>query len=66
MAKRWSHTVPETAIPHFGTFYEQNWGDVRGTGTGDLSRAHVLAEYVREGQWKFALYADGRQETWRL
>ncbi len=35
-------------------------------GTGDLSREHVLAEYVREGQWNFALYADGHQETRRL
>ncbi len=35
-------------------------------GTGDLSREHVLAEYVREGRRKFALYADGHQETWRL
>jgi len=33
---------------------------------GDLSREHVLAEYVREGQRKFVLYADGHQETWRL
>jgi len=33
---------------------------------GDLSREHVLAEYVREGKRKFALYADGHQETWRL
>ena len=35
-------------------------------GAGGLSRAHLLAEYVREGRRKFLLYADGHQETRRL
>ncbi len=35
-------------------------------GMDALSRQHMLAEYVREGKRKFALCADGHQETWRL